>query len=93
MGSALDLPFTYSNTGKQKHPNIIKDFGKGLSKTIKAGKNRDKAAMFGDLRSIGKRVTTGRHAEDFMMETKTSRADVIVLSATEDSQTAYDPIS
>jgi len=89
-GSALDLPYLYSTSGKQKEPNLAKEAGAGLLGALRAYSKNDLGSMANTFLSMGKRLTTGRNAEERAMRTKTSPADVIQWSGAKDSQTAAD---
>ncbi|KAF8250126.1 hypothetical protein K440DRAFT_619559 [Wilcoxina mikolae CBS 423.85] len=89
-GSALDLPYLYSTSGKQKEPNLAKEAGLGLFGALQAYSKGDLGAVASSAFGIAKRLTTGRNAEEKAMRTKTSPADVIQWSGSKDSQTSAD---
>ena len=88
-GSALDLPYLYSTSGKQKEPNLVKEAGLGLFGALQAYSKGDLGGVASSAFGIAKRLTTGRHAEEKAMRTKTSPADVIQWSGSKDSQTSW----
>lgn len=87
-GSALDLPYLYSTSGKHKEPNLAKEAGQGLFSAIQAYSKGDISSVASSAFGIAKRLTTGRNAEEKAMRTKTSPADVIQWSGSKDSQTS-----
>lgn len=92
-GSALDLPYIYSTSGKVKEPNLAKEAGMGLFTALQAYSKGDLGSMASSVLGLGKRLTVGRNAEEKAMRTKTSPADVIQWSGSKDSQTSYGPLS
>jgi hypothetical protein len=92
-GSALDLPYLYSTSGKQKEPNLAKEAGMGLFGALQAYSKGDLGAVASSAFGIAKRLTTGRNAEEKAMRTKTSPADVIQWSGSKDSQTSWVDLS
>lgn len=89
-GSALDLPYLYSTSGKQKEPNLVKEAGLGLFGALQAYSKGDIGGVAHSALGIAKRLTTGRNAEEKAMRTKTSPADVVQWSGSKDSQTSAD---
>lgn len=87
-GSALDLPYLYSTSGKLKEPNLAKEAGQGLFSALQAYSKGDISSVASSAFGIAKRLTTGRGAEERAMRTKTSPADVIQWSGSKDSQTS-----
>jgi hypothetical protein len=85
----LDLPYVYSTSGKQKEPNLVKEAGLGLFGALQAYSKGDIGAVASSALGIAKRFTTGRHAEQIVMRTKTSPADVVQWSGSKDSQTSW----
>jgi hypothetical protein len=89
-GSALDLPYLYSTTGKQKEPNLAKEAGMGLFSALQAYSRGDISSVTSSALGIAKRITAGKSADEKAMRTKTSPADVIQWSGSKDNQTSAD---
>ena len=84
-GAALDLPYIYSTQGILKEPNLAKEAGQTLLGVITAYERGDQAAIV----DFFKKATAGEEARSRqILETKTSPADVIMLSGSKDDQTS-----
>ncbi|UZJ54715.1 hypothetical protein CBS101457_004035 [Exobasidium rhododendri] len=89
-GTALDLPYVYSTSGKIKEPNIAMGFGKGIAGAAMDYARGDVMGMAKDLFSTFKTATSNNGAEKITRETRSSGADVVMLSGCKDSQTSAD---
>lgn len=90
-GTALDLPFVYSTSGTIKEEKISLNVGKGL---LNAGMDYLRgdigsvvSGLWGTIRSVSS-VNSG--AAEYTRQTRSSGADVIMLSGCKDSQTSAD---
>lgn len=89
-GTAMDLPYVYSTTGELKTNTGLKSAGKNLASAVPAYLKGNK---MGALMSIGNSLmgaVKGQGAEEHARATRTSPADVIMLSGCKDSQTSAD---
>ncbi|KAK9415919.1 putative Caspase domain-containing protein [Seiridium unicorne] len=89
-GTALDLPYIYSTQGMLKEPNLAKEAGQGLLGVISSYSQGDIAGVAKNVMGFFKKATNGENAHNRAMATKTSAADVIMLSGSRDDQTSAD---
>ncbi|KAK1971795.1 hypothetical protein LY78DRAFT_46856 [Colletotrichum sublineola] len=89
-GTALDLPYIYSTQGILKEPNLAKEAGQGLLGVISSYSQGDLGGVASNIMGFFKKATTGEDAYNRTMATKTSPADVIMLSGSKDDQTSYE---
>lgn len=88
-GTALDLPYIYSTQGILKEPNLAKEAGQGLLSVIASYSQGDIGGMIKKGMGFFKKATGGEEAHNRALATKTSPADVIMLSGSKDDQTSY----
>lgn len=88
-GTALDLPYIYSTQGILKEPNLAKEAGQGLLGAISSYSQGDLPGVANNIVSLFKKATSGEDAHARAIATKTSPADVIMLSGSKDNQTSY----
>lgn len=88
-GTALDLPYIYSTQGILKEPNLAKEAGQGLLGVIASYSQGDIGGMIKKGMGFFKKATGGEEAHNRALATKTSPADVIMLSGSKDDQTSY----
>ncbi|KAF2190804.1 Metacaspase-1A [Zopfia rhizophila CBS 207.26] len=89
-GSALDLPYLYSTQGVLKEPNLAKEAGAGLLNAFSAYSQGDMGGIAKGIFGFAKKAMKGDAAHEKTKETKTSPADVIMLSGCKDNQTSAD---
>ncbi|ROW01787.1 hypothetical protein VPNG_07826 [Cytospora leucostoma] len=89
-GTALDLPYIYSTQGMLKEPNLAKEAGQGLLSVIASYSQGDISGMIKKGMGFFKKATNGEEAHNRTLATKTSPADVIMLSGSKDDQTSAD---
>ncbi|TGJ78309.1 hypothetical protein E0Z10_g10457 [Xylaria hypoxylon] len=89
-GTALDLPYIYSTQGVLKEPNLAKEAGQGLIGVISSYSQGDLGGVANNIMGFFKKATSGEDAHNRAMATKTSAADVIMLSGSKDDQTSAD---
>lgn len=89
-GTALDLPYIYSTQGILKEPNLAKEAGQGLLGVISSYSQGDLGGVANNIMSFFKKATSGEDAYARTLATKTSPADVIMLSGSKDDQTSAD---
>ncbi|KAK9441298.1 Metacaspase-1 [Metarhizium brunneum] len=89
-GTALDLPYIYSTQGILKEPNLAKEAGQGLLGVISSYSQGDLGGVASNIMSFFKKATSGEDAYARTLATKTSPADVIMLSGSKDDQTSAD---
>ncbi|KAI0104230.1 caspase domain-containing protein [Nemania sp. FL0031] len=89
-GTALDLPYIYSTQGILKEPNLAKEAGQGLLGVISSYSQGDLGGVANNIMGFFKKATGGEDAHNRAMATKTSAADVIMLSGSKDDQTSAD---
>ncbi|OAQ66609.1 metacaspase CasA [Pochonia chlamydosporia 170] len=89
-GTALDLPYIYSTQGILKEPNLAKEAGQGLLSVISSYSQGDLGGVASNIMSFFKKATSGEDAYARTLATKTSPADVIMLSGSKDDQTSAD---
>ncbi|KAI2469182.1 caspase domain-containing protein [Annulohypoxylon bovei var. microspora] len=89
-GTALDLPYIYSTQGILKEPNLAKEAGQGLLGVISSYSQGDLGGVANNIMGFFKKATIGEDAHHRAMATKTSAADVIMLSGSKDDQTSAD---
>lgn len=87
-GTALDLPYIYSTHGILKEPNLAKEAGQGLLGVISSYSQGDLGGVFNSFSSFVKKATNGENAHNRALATKTSPADVVMLSGSKDDQTS-----
>lgn len=90
-GTALDLPYIYSTQGILKEPNLAKEAGQGLLNVISSYSQGDLGGVAHNIMGFFKKATGGDEAHARTLATKTSPADVIMLSGSKDDQTSYVP--
>lgn len=88
-GTALDLPYIYSTQGILKEPNLAKEAGQGLLGVIASYSQGDIGGMIKKGMGFFTKATGGEEARNRALATKTSPADVIMLSGSKDDQTSY----
>lgn len=88
-GTALDLPYIYSTQGILKEPNLAKEAGQGLLGVIASYSQGDIGGMIKKGMGFFTKATKGEDAHNRALATKTSPADVIMLSGSKDDQTSY----
>lgn len=88
-GTALDLPYIYSTHGVLKEPNLAKEAGKGLLNVLSSYSKGDIGSMYKIGMGLFTKATRGEEAYNRSIATKTSAADVIMLSGSKDDQTSY----
>ncbi|CAK7239974.1 MAG: Ca(2+)-dependent cysteine protease [Sporothrix thermara] len=89
-GTALDLPYIYSTQGILKEPNLAKEAGQGLLNVISSYSQGDLSGVAHNIMGFFKKATGGDEAHARTLATKTSPADVIMLSGSKDDQTSAD---
>lgn len=89
-GTALDLPYIYSTQGVLKEPNLAREAGQGLLGVISSYQRGDLSGVAGNIMGFFKKATIGEDAHNRTLATKTSAADVIMLSGSKDDQTSAD---
>ncbi|KJK84180.1 hypothetical protein H634G_00543 [Metarhizium anisopliae BRIP 53293] len=89
-GTALDLPYIYSTQGILKEPNLAKEAGQGLLGVISSYSQGDLGGVASNIMSFFKKATSGEDAYARTLATKTSPADVVMLSGSKDDQTSAD---
>lgn len=88
-GTALDLPYIYSTQGILKEPNLAKEAGQGLLGVLTSYTQGDFGGVASNILGFIKKATSGEEAHNRALATKTSPADVIMLSGSKDDQTSY----
>jgi hypothetical protein len=88
-GTALDLPYIYSTQGILKEPNLAKEAGQGLLGVISSYSQGDLGGVANNIMGFFKKATGGEDAHNRSLATKTSAADVIMLSGSKDDQTSF----
>ncbi|KAI1438050.1 caspase domain-containing protein [Xylaria sp. CBS 124048] len=88
-GTALDLPYIYSTQGILKEPNLAKEAGQGLLGVISSYSQGDLSGVANNIMGFFKKATVGDDAHSRALATKTSAADVIMLSGSKDDQTSF----
>lgn len=86
-GTALDLPYIYSTQGILKEPNLAREAGQGLLGVISSYSQGDLGGVASNIMSFLKKASSGEEAHSRAIATKTSSADVIMLSGSKDDQT------
>lgn len=89
-GSCLDLPYIYSTQGILKEPNLAKEAGQGLLGIIGSASQEDYGGVARQLIGLFQKAKTGDGAYKKSLATKTSPADVVMLSGSKDDQTSAD---
>lgn len=88
-GTALDLPYIYSTQGVLKEPNLAKDAGSNILGMLSSYGQGDLNGMFKKGLGLFTRATKGDDAHAKTLATKSSAADVVMLSGSKDDQTSY----
>lgn len=88
-GTALDLPYIYSTQGVLKEPSLAKEAGQDLLSVISSYGRGDIGGMLKTGLGFFTKATKGEDAHARTLATKTSPADVIMLSGSKDNQTSY----
>lgn len=88
-GTALDLPYIYSTHGILKEPNLAREAGQGLLSVLSSYSQGDIGGMIKKGMGLFTKATRGEDAHNRALATKTSAADVIMLSGSKDDQTSY----
>lgn len=88
-GTALDLPYIYSTQGILKEPNLAKEAGQGLLGVISSYSQGDLGGVANNIMGFFKKASGGEDAHNRALATKTSAADVIMLSGSKDDQTSF----
>ena len=91
-GTALDLPYVYTTSGKIKETNISMNVGKGLLNAAMDYARGDVGGMVRGLFNTVKSTTLNTRAGKYTRETRSSGADVIMLSGCKDCQTSADAV-
>jgi hypothetical protein len=86
-GSILDLPYEYSTKGMLKEPNLAKEAGMGLLGALTSYSRGDIGGMISSVTGVIRQATVGNQASARAKQTKTSPADVILISGCKDDQT------
>ncbi|KAI6779641.1 metacaspase CasA [Emericellopsis cladophorae] len=89
-GTALDLPYIYSTQGVLKEPNLAKEAGQGLLGVLSSYSQGDLSGVASNIMGFIKKATSGEEAHTRALATKTSPADVVMLSGSKDDQTSAD---
>ncbi|KAK3322875.1 Metacaspase-1A [Apodospora peruviana] len=90
-GTALDLPYIYSNQGILKEPNLAKEAGQGLLGVVAAYSQGDLAGVASNIMGFFKKATGGEDAHTRTgIATRTSPADVVMFSGSKGDQTSAD---
>lgn len=94
LGSALDLPYTYSTKGLEKEPNVAAEAGQGLLSAVTSYMRGDKlSAVTKVFDAVGTFIEGDNNsAIQQTKRTKTSPADVIMLLGCKDDQTSADAL-
>lgn len=88
-GTALDLPYIYSTQGILKEPNLAREAGQGLLGVISSYSRGDLNGVATNIVGFFKKATGGDDAHSRTLATKTSPADVVMLSGSKDDQTSF----
>ncbi|EFR03731.1 metacaspase-1 [Nannizzia gypsea CBS 118893] len=91
-GTALDLPFQYSTQGVLKEPNLAKETALDLLSAFKSYESGDIRGVANTTIGLFKKLTIGDSARKKTLRTKTSPADVVMLSGSKDTQTSADTV-
>ncbi|KAJ1033142.1 hypothetical protein NDA13_001140 [Ustilago tritici] len=89
-GTVLDLPYVYTTSGNIKETSVMAGVGKGL---MGAAMNYARGDVMGMAKGLLSTLTTAKNtngAEDMTKKTRSSGADVVMLSGCKDSQTSAD---
>ncbi|ODV63035.1 caspase family protein, partial [Ascoidea rubescens DSM 1968] len=92
-GSALDLPYTYSTKGLIKEPNLVQEASEGLLEVVQSFLKSDHESFIQTVLDKFQSIMN-RKVKDIAREktrkTRTSPADVIMLSGCKDEQKSSD---
>jgi len=88
--TVMDLPYVYSTKGVLKEPNLAKEAGAGLLGALSSYASGDMAGVASSVFKFAKTAYKGDDAYEKTKETRTSPADVIMLSGSKDDQTSAD---
>jgi hypothetical protein len=89
-GTALDLPYIYSTQGILKEPNLAREAGQGLLGALTSYGRGDMNGVASNIMGFFKKAANGEDAHNRSLATKTSPADVIMISGSKDDQTSAD---
>ncbi|SJX61491.1 probable MCA1-Metacaspase [Sporisorium reilianum f. sp. reilianum] len=89
-GTALDLPYVYTTSGNVKEPNVMASVGKGIMGAAMEYARGDVIGMAKGLFSTFNTAKNTNGAEEVTKQTRSSGADVVMLSGCKDSQTSAD---
>ncbi|PKI83633.1 Mca1p [Malassezia vespertilionis] len=89
-GTALDLPYVYSTSGNVKETKVSVNVGKGILGAAMNYARGDIGGMVSGLFTTFKSATVNNNAAEYTRQTRSSGADVIMLSGCKDSQTSAD---
>lgn len=91
-GSALDLPYTYSTKGVEKEPNVAAEAGEGLLSAVTSYMTGNTMGALTKAFDVVGTFMEGSNnsALQKTKQTKTSPADVLMLSGCKDDQTSAD---
>ncbi|CDR88122.1 probable MCA1-Metacaspase [Sporisorium scitamineum] len=89
-GTALDLPYVYTTSGNVKEPNVMASVGKGIMGAALEYARGDVIGMAKGLFSTFNTARNTNGAEEITKQTRSSGADVVMLSGCKDSQTSAD---
>ncbi|PWN54092.1 hypothetical protein IE53DRAFT_383344 [Violaceomyces palustris] len=89
-GTVLDLPYVYSTSGNIKEPNVMASVGKGLMGAALSYARGDIGGLLKGVFSTAMTAKNTNSAEDITKATKSSGADVVMISGCKDSQTSAD---
>lgn len=91
-GTALDLPYVYATSGNIKETNITMNVGKGILGAAMDYARGDIGGVVRGLFDTFKSATVNSHSAQYTRDTRSSGADVIMLSGCKDSQTSADAV-
>lgn len=91
-GTALDLPYVYSTSGKIKEANILGGIGKGVLGAAMDYARGDMQSVMKGLFSTAMTAKNTKSAEATTKRTRSSGADVVMISGCKDSQTSADTV-
>lgn len=88
-GTALDLPYIYSTQGILKEPNLAREAGQGLLGVLTSYGRGDMNGVASNIMGFFKKAANGEDAHNRSLATKTSPADVIMISGSKDDQKSF----